>query len=119
MSVDTFKRPTARELIARGIELDQFERPFPGGASPQAERAAEEEGVNRRHNQERAALGYKELYARGMRALEEEPVQEPPPEADAAPKRKARQADPREEARLESEAALDRRLARLWPGNRD
>ena len=118
MSVDTIKRPMARELIARGIDLDQFERPFQGGVSPEAERAAADEEANRRRNQKRAALGYRELYARGLRVLEE-PSKATPPEGNGAPAKTGRPADPREEARLACKAAMDRRMAPLWPGRPD
>src|SRR2546426_5308872 len=104
MSIDTIKRPTPRELIARGIEQDQFERPFQEGESPEARRVAAEEEANRRRNQERATLGYKALYARGLRVLEE-PAQATSPEAEPSPAMKERRLDPREEARLAEEAA--------------
>ena len=64
------KRPmTGRELIARGIEQDQVDRPFAGGESPEAERAAAEEKANRRRQHRATSAGAPgSLRARAPRA---------------------------------------------------
>ena len=109
---------TARELIARGIEQDQFDRPFAGGKSPEERQAAAETEENRRRNHDRAALGYRALYERGMRALEEEAA-EAGAQTSARPPMgtTGRPLNPTSaEAVAANEATMDRRLAQLWPG---
>jgi len=115
------KRPlTARELLARGIEQDQFDRPFAGGESPEAKRAAAEEEANRRRNAERSKLGHRALYERGLRVLGE-PAGTAPDTSSTPPSRATteRPLQPTStEARAAQERAMDGRLAALWPGRR-